>query len=206
MKIQAEISWRKEAFQGFSNHSGDIDDCLLYSPIPQGQALHPQSSLPFSVKAIAPCKVSYHWHSYPELSTSTCDNMSTSFSLWLWRQKKKQRDTWLFCHWNWKAVLEKRCQGPAGHIFSPKHCKMSRGFTWRSCLGMCLLFLEQQTTYLKQYIHVWCRHYHDKCNACFGWLESKYRCKYCIFRYYGDAKIWAVVILGNFFFMIIWAH
>lgn len=66
-----------------------------------------------------------------------------------------------------KQSLRKRCQGPEGRIFPSKHCKVSRSFTWRSCLGMCLLFLEQQAPYLKRYTHIWCECYHGKCHAFF---------------------------------------
>ena len=71
-----------------------------------------------------------------------------------------------------KQSLRKRCQGPEGHIFPSKHCKVSRGFTWRSCLGMCLLFLEQQAPYLRRYTHIWCECYHGKCHAFFS-VEKK---------------------------------
>lgn len=78
-------------------------------------------------------------HSQSQLPTTfTCNDIS--MSLWLWRQEKQPRHLGFLPLPLERSPWKKRCQGPEGPIFPPKHCKLSRSFTWHSCLGMCLLF------------------------------------------------------------------
>lgn len=133
---------------------------------------------PFLPEPQTPSSPSCHRRSHPEPSpTSTCTWKDTSAGLCDshrdFGSRESGRETPGFSATETgKQSLRKRCQVPVGHIFPSKHCQVSRGFSWRSCLGMCLLFLDQQAPYLKRYMHIWCGCYHGKCHAFFS-VEKK---------------------------------
>ena len=96
---------------------------ISFTSKPQVRQCGHSAICPFPSRAAGPSNPSCPRHSVPEPSpTATCawKDTSASLSLWLQKQRKKQRDTWLFCHWNWKTVLEKKMSRSRGTYFSIK--------------------------------------------------------------------------------------
>ena len=134
-KCKEDVFWRKEAFPGFSSHSRDTGDYFLYSPKPQIRRCANSTVCPLPARAADPPSPSCHRHSHPQPSpTSTCTWKDTSAELCDshcdFRSRESSRETPGFSATKTgKQSLRKRCQGPAGHIFPSKHCKVRRGFT-----------------------------------------------------------------------------
>lgn len=127
-KCKEDVFWVKEAFPGFPSHSRDAGDYFLYSPKPQVRHCGHSAICPFPTRATDPSNPSSIPNLLPLPPGPGKTRLHHSHCGFGSRERSRETPGFSVTE-SGKQSLRKRCQGPEGHIFPSKHCKVSRGFT-----------------------------------------------------------------------------